>query len=727
VLIAYDGLVTDISERERAKQGLVRANQALRESEELLKRELADRTRAKKEWEVTFDAISNPLFIHDREWRIIRANRAYCAAAGVPFPELIGQPYYTIFPKMSAPFQGCERTTTGEKPMSAPDGEELAVPEMNKVFRSRSYPVHDDNGDYLYSVHILEDITEMKRAEEDIRQEMELTANLLMIAETTAYTMDIDTLMEQVARCGVTVFGCDACATYLWDRDRKSFQAAQHYGLDHGLVPLFRTEALDDKFVFIQRMLELKRPITVRYATTTETGCAATMVSPFIAGGETDPAPLATRTAAWMNDDMRILVVIPLVGKTDPLGLIIGIYRSNKIFSDRDRRLVEGLSRQVSLALDEAHSYRTAMERSLELNHKIETLQVIHEIDRGILSSLEPHEILETAINSISRIVPCDNAGVMMVDRNKGGFVRPAGAETEPSLYTPLVPFGDSSATEVIKTTRPQYIGNASVQKNLLPLEKKLLDEGFVSHIRVPLIVKGDPIGVLCVESRRTAAFTPENLSTLEKLAALISVALENTRLVTDMKELLLGTVRSLSNAIDAKSPWTAGHSERVTHYALLIGKELSIRHDELQDLQLGGLLHDVGKIGILDTILNKQGALTGEEYAIVKSHPLWGVELLEPIKQLNRVIPCIRHHHERYDGTGYPDGLKGDNIPFWARILAVADTFDAMTADRPYRKAFEQRKAVEEIRRCTPGQFDPHVVQAFLGVLARNHVADTI
>jgi HD-GYP domain-containing protein (c-di-GMP phosphodiesterase class II) len=537
--------------------------------------------------------------------------------------------------------------------------------------------------------------------------------------------MDIDTLMDQVARCGSSVLGCDACVTYLWDQDRKAFLPAQHHGLGHELVPLFRMEALDDKFGFIQRLLELKRPVMVRYSTPEESRCATTMTSPFMTAADADHAPLATRTALWMNDNMRVLVAIPLVGKTDQLGLIIIVYRSNKSFTERDLKIVEGLARQVSLALDEAHSYRTAMERSLELNHKIETLQVIHEIDRGILSSLEPHEILETAISNISRIVPCDNAGVLLVDREKGGFIRPAGAGTLPSLYGQIVPFRDSSASEVIKTARPQYAGNIKGQRNLLPMERKLLEEGFVSHIRVPLIVKGDPIGVLCVDSRRTAAFTPENLSTLEKLAALIGVALENTRLVADLKELLLGTVRSLSNAIDAKSPWTAGHSERVTHYALLIGKELNFHHDELQDLQLGSLLHDVGKIGIFDTILNKPATLTREEYAVVKSHPLWGVGLLEPIKQLNHVIPCIRNHHEHFDGSGYPDGLKGENIPIWARVLAVADTFDAMTADRPYRKAFEQGKAVAEIKRCTPDQFDPNVVKAFFDILARNPVSD--
>lgn len=555
------------------------------------------------------------------------------------------------------------------------------------------------------------------------KNERELTANLLMIAETTANTLDIDKLMKQIALCGSRLLGCDACVTYLWDRDRKTFQPSQHHGLDHELVPLFRMEALDEKFGFVQRMLELKRPVMVRFSAPEEATCLSSIASLFMPAQDVDEGPLATRTALWMNDNMRVLVVIPLFGKTSRLGLIITVYRDLRTFTERDLTIVKSLSRRASLALGEAHTYRTAVERSLELNHKLETLQVIHEIDLGILSCLEPPELLEKTMRNISRIVPCDMADVALVDRERQGFILTTGKGSPSSPHKPFVPFCDTSATDVIKTARPQYTGNIKRQKNLLPEEQKLLQAGFVSHIRVPLMVKGAPVGFLSVDSRRMAAFTPENVVTLEKLAALIGIALGNTRLVTDLKELFHGTVKSLSNAIDAKSPWTAGHSERVTHYALLIGKEMNIQDDDLKDLQLGGLLHDVGKIGIYDTILNKPGTLSKDEYEIVKRHPLRGVGLLEPIKQLNRVIPCVRHHHERYDGAGYPDGLRGDAIPLWARILAVADAFESMTVNRPYRKALDTERAMEELNRCSVTQFDPEVVKVFLDLIAKNNV----
>lgn len=719
-LVAYDGLVSDITARKQAEQELLRVNKALRESEQKLKRELDNSTRAKREWEVTFDAISNPVFIHDREFRIMRANRAYCETAGMTYKELIGKPYYTVFPKRDGPFRNCELAMNpSEGTMSLPD-EEISLSRPQKIFRAKYYPVHDGSGNYLYSVHVLEDVTEMKLAEENIKQEMEITANLLMIAEAASSTTDIDKLMEQTARCGGNVLGGDACVFYLWDKDRKSFLPGQHFGLDHEVVPLFRTESLDETVEFVQRVLELKRPLRVRLE---RSGERLSAVATALTAAEGGTAPLPTRTAAWMNNGLKTFTVIPLIGKTDPLGLIITGYRTDKAFTERDDKIVEGLSRQISLALDEAQLFRTAMEQSLELNHKIETLQVIHEIDRSILSSLESHDILETTTRNISRIVPCEQAGILIVDHERQGFVQATGNGSSGTSHKPFVPFSETSATEVIKTARPQYVGTKEGGSGLLPKEQQLMEEGFASHIRVPLIVKGEPVGVLGVASKRAAAFTPENLSTLEKLAALIGVALENTRLVTDLQELLLGTVKSLSNAIDAKSPWTAGHSERVTHFALLIGEKMRFQENDLKDLELGGLLHDVGKIGIYDVILNKPGALTKEEFEVVKRHPQKGVALLEPIKQLNRMLPCIKYHHERFDGTGYPDGLKGERIPLWARILAVADAFESMTGKRPYRSAFSTDEAIDELKRCSLSQFDPSIVNVFVDLLATSKV----
>ncbi len=186
----------------------------------------------------------------------------------------------------------------------------------------------------------------------------------------------------------------------------------------------------------------------------------------------------------------------------------------------------------------------------------------------------------------------------------------------------------------------------------------------------------------------------------------------------SELRSLFNGLVVAFANALDAKSPWTMGHSERVASYALAIAAEMRIRENDLEMLKIGSLLHDIGKLGTYDVILEKVDPLTAEEWNLIKMHPAKGAAILAPIDQLKKAIPIIRHHHERIDGKGYPDGLKGQNIPLLARILCVADSFDAMTADRPYKKALAREEAVRQIKDKAGTQFDQDVVETFLKIL---------
>lgn len=182
-------------------------------------------------------------------------------------------------------------------------------------------------------------------------------------------------------------------------------------------------------------------------------------------------------------------------------------------------------------------------------------------------------------------------------------------------------------------------------------------------------------------------------------------------------QELLLlrdGLIVAFANALDAKSPWTLGHSERVTAYALLIAERLNVPPADRETLRIASLLHDIGKIGTYDQILDKPGPLSDEERKLVKMHPGKGEDILKPIRQLQSVLPVIKHHHERVDGTGYPDGLAGDAIPLLARILCLADSYDAMTANRPYKQGIGKNEAFETIQRASGSQFDAAVVRAF-------------
>jgi HD-GYP domain-containing protein (c-di-GMP phosphodiesterase class II) len=180
-------------------------------------------------------------------------------------------------------------------------------------------------------------------------------------------------------------------------------------------------------------------------------------------------------------------------------------------------------------------------------------------------------------------------------------------------------------------------------------------------------------------------------------------------------KELLLrGVIRSMINAIDAKDSYTCGHSDRVAEYARLIARELSLDLNQCEQIYMTGLLHDVGKIGVPDEVLNKPGQLTDSEFELIKQHPVIGFEILKHLENLDYVLPGVLHHHEAIDGSGYPHGLQGSEIPLEARILAVADAYDAMTSDRPYRRGMPGEKAEAILRNGAGRQWDPDCVDAF-------------
>ena len=204
----------------------------------------------------------------------------------------------------------------------------------------------------------------------------------------------------------------------------------------------------------------------------------------------------------------------------------------------------------------------------------------------------------------------------------------------------------------------------------------------------------------------------------LRQIVDQVAVALSNARLIKELDQFSRGTLVALARAVDAKSPWTAGHSERVTKLAVKIGQAMGLPPKELEVLHRGGLLHDIGKIGTPPSILDKTGKLDEEELRVMRQHVRMGALILEPIPGFADVLPIVLHHHEWFDGSGYPDGLAGEAIHLYARIFAVADFYDALTSDRPYRPGFAGDQVVDLIRKKVGSQFDPQVVHAFLEVV---------
>lgn len=237
--------------------------------------------------------------------------------------------------------------------------------------------------------------------------------------------------------------------------------------------------------------------------------------------------------------------------------------------------------------------------------------------------------------------------------------------------------------------------------------------------VAVPLISSDKILGVLSIHNKQSEEkFVQDDLVILNSLATQLVLVFQNHQLQANIDQAYLDTIAALAMAVESRDKHTRGHTERVKEYAVKLGKSLGVSHEELEKISNGALLHDLGKIGVADAYLYNEGDLTPEEWKSMRQHPVIGESIVKPVVSMRYLCPIIRHHHEKYNGEGYPDGLKGEEIPLAARILSVADAFDAMTTDRPYRKALSLEDAQKEIETQKGSHFDPAVVDHLSAII---------
>jgi putative nucleotidyltransferase with HDIG domain len=274
-----------------------------------------------------------------------------------------------------------------------------------------------------------------------------------------------------------------------------------------------------------------------------------------------------------------------------------------------------------------------------------------------------------------------------------------------------------SVVDDVISTGVSTLVHDTGAKRGALPGASIVMQQ-IRSVMCAPVTAGGLTLGAIYADSRRNArVFDEVDLELITAAGKHAGLALQRARLFRDMENLFFSSIRALTNAVDAKDRYTRGHSERVTAYAVRLARHIGLSEAEIETVQLSGLLHDVGKIAVPERILNKPGPLIDEEFAVVKEHPARGAEIVSTIKSPNipAVVQGVMHHHERWDGSGYPDGLKGYDTPLTARLLAIADAFDAMTSDRPYRRGYSVEHALSLIGEAGGTQFDAELAGHFL------------
>lgn len=360
-------------------------------------------------------------------------------------------------------------------------------------------------------------------------------------------------------------------------------------------------------------------------------------------------------------------------------------------------------------------------EKNYHLEKAIDRLKILYKISRCLTTVLNPDDVIKMIVEKSVSIMRAKTGSLMLVDKEKSELYIKYALGMEPEIVANArVKVGDSISGWVAKEGKPIIVKDIETDERFKRISKNHYETK--SLISSPVIVKGEVVGVLNVNNKVDGSeFTEDELELLNTLAGQTAVSLENAKLYIDLQKSYFDTIRALVNAIEAKDPYTRGHSERVTCYSLEMGKRLNLSPKRLEILQHAAILHDIGKIGTDLNILHKNGLLTDEEYESVKEHPLIGSQILEPISFLQDVKTIITEHHERFDGKGYPDGKKGEELSLEARIISIADAFDAMVSDRPYRKAMAYTDALEEIKQCAGTQFDPRLVELFINVIKDN------
>ena len=396
---------------------------------------------------------------------------------------------------------------------------------------------------------------------------------------------------------------------------------------------------------------------------------------------------------------------------------------ASRLFTRKSKLLsaLEEIEKDKSLLRDK---YEELAGLNTELSQKVTTLKAITNATRVLVSLQDTAPMLERIMKPIVEVLGFDRALIMLVDEKEEFLEYRYGIgesfERMQKIKDYRIPLTreENLIIRVFKKQKPVIVRDVKAA-GLNPANRILSDFRPSSFIVCPLIAEDKTIGILGVDRRgdeRRVTFSDGEYVSI--FANNIAAAIQRAGLYEELKTSYVSSVRALVQAIEEKDTYTRGHSERVSQMAVAIARVLGLPETEIEHLRFGSILHDVGKIGIPESIVRSPKPLTEAEFKIIQRHPLKGVEILQPISFIRDHMYLIRNHHERYDGRGYPDKLKGEDIPLGAQIVAVADAFDAMTSSRPYRKGMPRGQAAREIVKNIGTQFSKKVAEAFLSTL---------
>lgn len=438
-------------------------------------------------------------------------------------------------------------------------------------------------------------------------------------------------------------------------------------------------------------------------------------------GGTYVAGRLVTEKRLDANDEIVVGDVTMCFRLLDENGAVKKRSRTTVSFDLRNEEV--GSMAEVAVEREGEHS-------TDELGALTKLYNMLYQANLLISSAAPPAEIYDDILKQLFTMVSADRGIIMVFDPASGELV-PIAAETR-----------DPNETDSHVRVSRTIVNKAMEQRIALLTSDAMRDEKFASGASIfaqkirsvicaPLLYKEEVLGVIYLDTKKaTVAFDQEVVRLVTAIASSAALAIKNTTYVEELKakskeiqQSYLHTINVIANAIEARDKYTLGHAWRVTRFGLAIAERLGWAAPQRRSLEMGGVLHDVGKVGIRDAILCKEARLSDDEYKLMKLHPEIGARILQDVPFLSPAIPYARFHHERWDGRGYPQKLQGDEIPLEGRLLALADAFDAMNSNRVYRKALSKEDAIAEILRCSGSQFDPELAQVFVELVRAGEV----
>lgn len=641
------------------------------------------RSEAQLQWLASFPTLNpNPILEIDRAGAITYLN----PAAESRFPGLLADgPKHSLLrdlPTVVAQFQDRDKDYLVRE---APVG--------NAFYEEHIWSVADGR---LFRIYAL-NITERKQAEAHSRREAARTEALLRTASRLNARLDLQAVLNAMCEETAHALAVPAVVVTLYDAQSEAFYVAA----DVGLPPDFR-----------ERLQPMPRRLYDAYA-----GQSGSLIvirdmqsQPDLPNAELYAAlDIRTVASASMRRDGQLVGTLNLV-----------TFGEARLFSEDELALLQGLADQAAQAIVNARLF-------VETEQRLQRLGALRNIDMAITASLNLHLTLNVVLEQVTAHLQVDAASILLLN---------------PYLHRLEYAAGRGFLTPVIKQASLHLgegqAGRAALERKLIHLpdlaqagapfsSTPLAGEGFQAYAAAPLIAKGEVKGVLEVFHRIPLDADPEWLNFLETLAGQAAIAVDNARLFEGLQranlDLVLAydaTIEGWSRALDLRDKETEGHTLRVTEMTERLARAAGLSDEELVQVRRGALLHDIGKMGVPDGILLKPGKLTDDEWVIMRKHPQYAYDLLSPIAYLRPALDIPFCHHEKWDGTGYPRGLKGEQIPLAARLFAVVDVWDALRSDRPYRAGWPEGKVLEHIRSLAGTHFDPQAVDVFLNGPAR-------